>query len=71
MGGAILNWLPGLYKSVITNVKKSINNSDQIPAEFEAIPDKRKGEGAESAPALDLLGLTNYQCFDNQPHFIH
>ena len=38
----------GLYRSVITNVEKSINKSDQIPAEFEAIPEKREGGGSPS-----------------------
>ena len=39
----------GPYRSIITDVEKSINSSDQIPAEFGGIPDKREG-GAESAP---------------------
>ena len=47
----------GLYRSVITNVEKSINSSDQIPAEFGAIPDKREG-GQNLPPPPDLLGLT-------------
>ena len=35
-------WIFGL-EVWIMNAEKSINSSDQIPAEFGAIPDKREG----------------------------
>ena len=33
----------GHYRSVITNVKKSINRSSQISAEFKIIPKNKRG----------------------------
>ena len=45
----------GLYGSVITNVEKSINKSDQIPAEFGVIPNKQ--EGGWNLSPTDLLGF--------------
>ena len=34
-----------LYRYEIMSVEKPINRSDQIPAEFGAIPDKEEGGG--------------------------
>ena len=49
----------GLYRSINTNIEKSINRSDQKPVDFGAIPDISEGGRSRiyPPPSPDLLGL--------------